>query len=63
MDRNRPHELSRDIEQIVSATTRIGARSMGETSAAEFVGRNGVEGELLVRLDIDRKVALADISE
>lgn len=55
-------EISTDLEEIVAAATRIGARYMGADRAAEFGARNGVEGELLVRLHIDRVVALADIS-
>lgn len=35
---------------------------MGEDRAKEFGARNGVEGELLVRIHIDRVIALDDIS-
>lgn len=55
--------ISHDLDEIVHFATRIGARYMGAERAEEFGARNGVEGELLVRLHMDRVVALADISE
>jgi hypothetical protein len=54
--------ISRDLEEITRFATRIGARYMGEDRAEEFGARNGVEGELLVRLRMDRVIALDDIS-
>lgn len=43
-------ELSEDLGQLRAAATRIGGRYMGEERAAEFGARNGVPGELLVRI-------------
>ena len=55
--------ISRNLEEIVRYATRIGARYMGEERAEEFGARNGVEGELLIRLHMDRLIALDDISQ
>jgi PPOX class probable F420-dependent enzyme len=55
--------ISRDLDETTRFATRIGARYMGQDRAAEFGARNGVEGELLVRLHMDRVIALDDISE
>jgi PPOX class probable F420-dependent enzyme len=54
--------ISHNLEDIVRFATRIGARYMGEGREQEFGARNGVEGELLVRLHMDRVIALDDIS-
>jgi PPOX class probable F420-dependent enzyme len=55
--------ISRDLDEIVHFATRIGARYMGADRAEEFGARNGVEGELLIRLHMERLVALDEISE
>jgi PPOX class probable F420-dependent enzyme len=55
--------ISRDLDEIVRFATRIGARYMGPDRAQEFGARNGVEGELLVRLHMDRLIAVDDISD
>ncbi len=54
--------VSTDMDEIVRFATRIGARYMGQDRAEEFGTRNGVEGELLVRIHVDRVIALDDIS-
>ena len=43
-------ELSEDPEELVRTATAIAARYMGQDRAAEFGKRNGVPGELVVRL-------------
>jgi PPOX class probable F420-dependent enzyme len=43
--------------------TRIAARYMGESRAAEYGERNGVAGELLVRISPTKIVAETDISD
>ena len=43
-------ELSRDPGELLRTATAIGARYMGADRAEEFGRRNGVAGELLVRL-------------
>jgi hypothetical protein len=54
--------ISHNLEDIVRFATRIGARYMGDGRAQEFGARNGVVGELLVRLHMDRVIALDEIS-
>jgi PPOX class probable F420-dependent enzyme len=49
--------ISEDLEQVRYWATRIGARYMGEDRAEEFGARNGVPGELLVRVTIDKVLA------
>ncbi len=50
-------ELIEDIEQVRHWATRLGGRYMGEDRAEEFGRRNGVPGELLVRVRIDKVLA------
>lgn len=56
-------EVSDDLDEIRQVATRIGARYMGEDRAEEFGERNGVEGELLVRIKIAKIVARDNISD
>ncbi|WP_281690306.1 PPOX class F420-dependent oxidoreductase [Pseudonocardia thermophila] len=42
--------VSEDLDELRAWATRIGARYMGAERAEEFGRRNGVAGELLVRL-------------
>ena len=49
--------ISEDLEEVRYWATRIGARYMGEERAEEFGARNGVPGELLVRVAIDKVLA------
>jgi PPOX class probable F420-dependent enzyme len=42
--------VSEDVDELVSSATAIGARYMGADRAEEFGRRNGVPGELLVRI-------------
>ena len=55
--------LSDDLAEVRHWATRIGARYMGEERAEEFGARNGVPGELLVRVHPERVIALADIAD
>jgi PPOX class probable F420-dependent enzyme len=55
--------LSTDLDELVAVATRIGARYMGEDRAEEFGRRNGVAGELLVRLTPTKLQARAGISD
>ena len=43
-------ELSDDLDQLVRTATAIAARYMGPERAEEFGKRNGVPGELVVRV-------------
>ncbi|GGV34365.1 PPOX class F420-dependent oxidoreductase [Streptomyces spectabilis] len=56
-------ELSEDLEQVRHWAARIGGRYMGEERAEEFGARNGVPGELLVRVRIDKVLAYAAVSD
>ena len=55
--------ISDDLGEIEHFATRIGGRYMGEDRADEFGARNGVQGELLCRLSMERVIALDGISE
>jgi PPOX class probable F420-dependent enzyme len=46
-----------DLDEVRHWAGRIGARYMGEERAEEFGARNGVPGELLVRVKIDKVLA------
>jgi PPOX class probable F420-dependent enzyme len=54
--------VSEDLDEIRHWATRIGARYMGEERAEEFGARNGVPGELLVRVTVDRVLAERDVA-
>ncbi|AGP52598.1 PPOX class F420-dependent oxidoreductase [Streptomyces rapamycinicus] len=56
-------ELIDDLGQVRDWATRIAARYMGEDRAEEYGARNGVPGELLVRVRIDKVLALSGIAE
>ncbi|MCX4646972.1 PPOX class F420-dependent oxidoreductase [Streptomyces sp. NBC_01446] len=56
-------ELVEELGQLRDSATRIGARYMGEDRAQEFGERNGVPGELLVRVRIEKVVALAGLTD
>ncbi|MFF8935425.1 PPOX class F420-dependent oxidoreductase [Streptomyces paradoxus] len=55
--------VSEDLDEIRLWATRIGARYMGEERAEEFGARNGVPGELLVRVTVDRVLAERDVAD
>jgi PPOX class probable F420-dependent enzyme len=55
-------QLSGRLEDVRAAATRIGGRYMGEDRAAEFGARNGVPGELLIRLTPARIIAQRAVS-
>ncbi|MER8032111.1 PPOX class F420-dependent oxidoreductase [Streptomyces bauhiniae] len=55
--------LSEDLDEIRRWATRIAARYMGDDRAEEFGARNGVPGELLVRVHIDHVVAVQDLAD
>jgi PPOX class probable F420-dependent enzyme len=56
-------EVVRELGQVRQWAERIAGRYMGEDSAVEFGERNGVEGELLVRLRPVSVHAGADLSD
>jgi hypothetical protein len=56
-------EIVRDLGQVRQWAERIAEHYMGADRAAEFGERNGVEGELLVRLRPASVQAGADLSD
>ncbi|MET9688154.1 PPOX class F420-dependent oxidoreductase [Streptomyces sp. NPDC006514] len=50
-------------DELLAWATRIGARYMGEEQADSFGRRNAVPTELLVRVPIDKVIALAGVAE
>ena len=54
--------LSDNLEELVRWATVIGGRYMGADRAEEFGKRNGVPGELLVRVTPTKVLARADIA-
>ena len=55
--------ISQDPDELLHWATVIGARYMGSDRAEEFGKRNGVPGELLVRLRPSRVVAMEGIAD
>jgi PPOX class probable F420-dependent enzyme len=56
-------EISEHVEELRASATLLGARYMGEERAREFGERNGVPGELLVRVKIDKVVAYSAMAD
>ncbi|APU39104.1 PPOX class F420-dependent oxidoreductase [Streptomyces sp. NPDC056254] len=52
-----------DSDELLAWATRIAARYMGEEAAEAFGRRNAVPSELLVRVPIDKVVAVAGVSD
>jgi PPOX class probable F420-dependent enzyme len=55
--------ISEDPQQLLDTATRIGGRYMGIDRAEEFGRRNGVAGELVVRVTPTRVIAAFDIAD
>ncbi|HEY7278855.1 MAG TPA: PPOX class F420-dependent oxidoreductase [Trebonia sp.] len=55
-------ELSEDPHELVRTATAIAARYMGQGRAEEYGKRNGVPGELVVRLHPTKVIAHFDVS-
>ena len=56
-------QLSDDLDQVRAWAVRIGGRYMGAHRAEEYGTRNGVPGELLVRVRPTRLVGVRDVAE
>ncbi|MFD9410195.1 PPOX class F420-dependent oxidoreductase [Streptomyces sp. NPDC059989] len=56
-------EISEEPDELLTWATRIGARYMGEERAEAFGRRNAVPGELLVRVPIDKVIAISGVSD
>ncbi|MGZ8801668.1 MAG: PPOX class F420-dependent oxidoreductase, partial [Mycobacterium sp.] len=55
--------ISEDPEELLDTATRIGGRYMGEDRAEEFGRRNGVPGELIVRVTPTKVVKAFDVAD
>ncbi len=55
--------VNEDLEDLLRWATRIGGRYMGEDRAEEFGRRNGVPGELLVRVTPTKIVAQRAVAD
>ena len=56
-------ELSEDLAEVTRWATEIGGRYMGADRAVEYGSRNGVPGELLVRVTPTRARGVLDIAD
>ncbi len=54
---------SEDPDELVALATRIGGRYMGADRAEEFGRRNGVPGELIVRVTPTKVIAVFDLAD
>ncbi|GII26582.1 PPOX class F420-dependent oxidoreductase [Planotetraspora mira] len=54
--------ISSDLDDLIKWASALGGRYMGQDRAEEFGERNGVPGELVVRLRIDRVIAFRDMA-
>ncbi|MEU8652268.1 PPOX class F420-dependent oxidoreductase [Streptomyces sp. NPDC048737] len=55
--------ISEDLDQVRLWATRIAARYVGEDRAEAFGARNGVPGELLVRVGIEKVLAQRAVAD
>ena len=55
--------ISEDLDEVRLWATRIAARYMGEERAEAFGARNGVPGELLVRVGIEKVLAQKAVAD
>ncbi|MCW2686338.1 MAG: class probable F420-dependent enzyme [Mycobacterium sp.] len=55
-------QISEDPQRVVDTATRIGARYMGPDRAEEFDRRNGIPGELVVRIQPTKVVSPFDLA-
>ena len=56
-------EISEDLDEVRRWASRLGGRYMGAERAEEYGSRNGVAGELVVRVRPARVVSAADLSD
>ena len=54
---------SEDPDQLIAVATRIGGRYMGAERAEEFGRRNGVPGELIVRVAPTKVIAAFNLAD
>jgi len=58
-----PVTIDDDLDLVRSWAARLGGRYMGEERAAEYGARNGVPGELLIRLRPEHVTSAADLAD
>ncbi len=58
-----PVTVSDDLDEVRRFATVIGGRYMGADRAEEFGARNGVPGELVIRLHPERVTAAFDVAD
>ncbi len=56
-------EIIDDLAEVRRWATRIGGRYMGDDRAEAYGERNGVEGELVIRLHPDKVISAADLAD
>jgi hypothetical protein len=56
-------EISEDLVEVRRWASRLGGRYMGADRAEEYGSRNGVAGELVVRVRPERVVSAADLAD
>jgi len=56
-------ELISDLDEVRTWATRLGGRYMGQDKADAYGARNGVRGELLVRLTRTKSVSARDLAD
>jgi PPOX class probable F420-dependent enzyme len=56
-------EISDDLDEVRRWASRLGGRYMGAERAEEYGSRNGVAGELLVRVRPERIVSAVDLAD
>ncbi|GAB4451912.1 MAG: hypothetical protein Kow0031_34440 [Anaerolineae bacterium] len=56
-------KISEDADDLLHWATRIGGRYMGAAQAQAYGQRNGVKGELLVRVTPGKVIARKNISD
>jgi PPOX class probable F420-dependent enzyme len=54
--------VSEDLAEVRRWATLIAGRYMGEDRAEEFAARNAVPGEVLVRVQVDKVVPVAELT-
>lgn len=55
--------MSEDPDELIETATRIAARYVGAERADEYGRRNGVPGELIVRLTPTKVIAAFDVAD
>ncbi|MUL77687.1 PPOX class F420-dependent oxidoreductase [Mycolicibacterium sp. CBMA 226] len=55
--------ISEDPDELLDIATRTGGRYMGAERAAEYGKRNGVPGELVVRVKPTKVIAAFDVAD